>query len=347
MRTQVFNLEKIKEITSPLEILQGRISNLDRIYESFIDKKETFTQILLDKDFLENFEKVSQSLKEIYENLTEISKENANKFIIFQEYLIKKYKEIFKEEFEKLQVNQDFSKKIGLFLIENKKICEVVKSSFIPAISLNEYLDLLDSLFQNVLFLSTVETIKKFYSKLIENKLEIELRKITEDVDPILIIDYKKAFKKDQITFKTFVSSIESKLTQEELERKNKLIQKTKEKKKLNELKKTQVEQQKSYQDYFNLSPKEFKRRLRKKKREKLPDIVDNSKIGKKTEISEEVTEKIEIFKSKFAKSFEEKYLIQRDDEKDPLELIRERSKKKQEEYKDFIKKFDDNKDMS
>ena len=156
MRTQVFNLEKIKEITSPLEILQGRISNLDRIYESFIEKKETFTQTLLDEDFLESFEKVSQSLKEIHEDLTEISKENANKFIIFQEYLIKKYKEIFREEFEKLQVNQNFSKKIGLFLIENKKICEVVKSSFIPAISLNEYLDLLDSLFQNVLLVSQV-----------------------------------------------------------------------------------------------------------------------------------------------------------------------------------------------
>ncbi|KKL55087.1 hypothetical protein LCGC14_2258910, partial [marine sediment metagenome] len=60
-------------------------------------------------------------------------------------------------------------------------------------------------------------------------------------------------------------------------------------------------------------------------------------------EISEEISEKIEKFKSKFNKSFEEKYLIKKDEEKDPIDLIRERKSNKDKEYKHFKDHFKKN----
>ena len=139
------------------------------------------------------------------------------------------------------------------------------------------------------------------------------------------------------ITLEEFLQEIESKLTQKELDAKRKIVDKTKENDKLKE---QQEQQLQSFEDYFKLSDKEFERRMRKEKREKLADLVEKPEKAKKVEITEEVSEKIENFKSKFENSFDEKFLIKRDDEMDPLDLIRERKKKKDREYKDYIKKF-------
>ena len=90
----------------------------------------------------------------------------------------------------------------------------------------------------------------------------------------------------------------------------------------------------------MKFSHKEFERRLRKQKREKLTDvIVDGNQ--KKLELSDEVSEKIQKFKLQFDKNFKENYLNQKDDDKDPIELIRERKKKKEKEYKKFKNHFE------
>ena len=77
-----------------------------------------------------------------------------------------------------------------------------------------------------------------------------------------------------------------------------------------------------------------------REKRKSLTEIASESKQIK--EVSEEVSEKIEKFKSKLDKSLKEEIYISKVDDRDPLELIRERKKKKSKEYKDFIDKFKD-----
>ena len=61
-------------------------------------------------------------------------------------------------------------------------------------------------------------------------------------------------------------------------------------------------------------------------------------------EITEVVSEKIENYKSNLKSEFNEKYLIQKDEEQDPITLIRELKKEKEEKYKEYMKKIKDKK---
>ena len=81
-------------------------------------------------------------------------------------------------------------------------------------------------------------------------------------------------------------------------------------------------------------------RRRRKKKREKLSDLTLQSKSSKKVEISEEISEKIEKFKTQLENGFKDKNLYQKELDKDPIDIIRERKKRKDKEYKNHVKKF-------
>ena len=49
----------------------------------------------------------------------------------------------------------------------------------------------------------------------------------------------------------------------------------------------------------------------------------------------------IEKFKSEMDRRFKEEFIIKKDEDTDPLDLIRERKLKKAEEYKNYIKKFE------
>ena len=79
---------------------------------------------------------------------------------------------------------------------------------------------------------------------------------------------------------------------------------------------------------------------MRKEKREKLADVIVDGNQNE-LELSNEVSEKIKKFKMEFDKNFKEKYLNQKDDDKDPIELIREIKKKKEIEYKKFKNHFE------
>ncbi len=342
---QLFDIEKINEVTNPLEYLQGNLSNLEIIYRSFIENKG-MVDTINDKDFRLDIQSISEKLNEINENVIRISNENINKFLVFQDLLIKKYKDAFKENLKSLNLENDFTKEFGLFLIENKKISKIINECpSVPTINLEEWLNLLDSLKENSIFLLAIKKVEKFYGSIIQDRLNFEMSKIPDDTDPVLLKDYKKAFLREPRTFSQFLNELDVKLTKEELATKKILIEKSKEKERIRQLKEKQVEQQKSYDDYFRFSNKEFERRRRKKKREKLSDVTLTTKDTNEIEISEEISEKIEKFKAKFENSFDEKYLIQEKDDQDPLDVIREHKKQKDEEYEDFIKKFKKKKD--
>ncbi|MFW9877194.1 MAG: hypothetical protein ACFFG0_29235 [Candidatus Thorarchaeota archaeon] len=342
IENQSFSLEKIKDLTSSIDVLQAKLYQLNENYVNIKIFNQSVIPDFTNKVFLFQIEEVINLVSDLKNILENISKDNINSFLNLQECLIKKFKQKNQERLKRLKLNQGLLREIGLYLIEKRKINKTIHEiSFVPSIEVAQWIEILDSLKQNSLFLSTIKKIDFYYENLIQDKLKLELSKIPKDTDLSLIKDFEVAFLKDpNITFPEFLKDIESKLTQKELETKKLIIAKAKEREELEKLKKKQEEQKEAYKDYLKLSDKAFERKIRKKTREKLSDIRTTDKKTKKIEISDEVSEKIEKFKSKLDKSFEEKYLIQKNDEQDPLDLIRERKIKKEKEYKKYKNHF-------
>ncbi|MBY9006182.1 MAG: hypothetical protein KGD63_05445 [Candidatus Lokiarchaeota archaeon] len=340
MESKIFDLDIIKKYFNPIEELQGKLHYLNSFFNKYIALSATFGTNIEKEEIKKSIRESSSNIKNINQKLVEIINNNLNKYIVFQDTLIKKYKDIYAKKLKQTNVDQNFIKSIGLYLIENKQISRIIgKTSYIPSIHLNNWSDLIDSLHNNSLFLSTIQKIDNFYKIIIKKKLKLKISEIPEDIDPIIINDFKKEFLNNpSLNFDVFLRNIENKLSEKEFSKRKNIFKKSREKQKIEELKKTQEEQKKSYEDYFKYSNKEFERRRRKKKREKLSEIAE--KPIKEEIVDEDIAEKIKKFKSKFGNSFEEKYLIQKDDNEDPLEIIRERKKKKEEEYKKFLEKL-------
>ncbi|MFX0030814.1 MAG: hypothetical protein ACFE8B_16495 [Candidatus Hermodarchaeota archaeon] len=343
IENQLFNLEKIKELTSSLDELQAKTHQLNEHSKKIKVYKQSVIENFTSEIFLSQFEEITKIMLTIKNEIEKISMDNIANFLVLQENLIKKYKEKNHIKLKKLKLNQTQLREIGLYLIEKKKINKSInKISYIPAIEVPQWSEILDSLKQNSLFLKTMKKFEVFYENIIQDKLKLELSKISQNVDNTLIKDFEKAFLDNPyITFSDFLQDFESKLTQKEMKTKRQYITELREQEELEKLKKKQEEQKEAYNDYLKLSDKAFERKLRKKSREKLGNIKTDRKEKKNLELSDEITEKIEKFKSKLDKSFEEKYLIQKDDEQDPLDLIRERKVKKQKEYKKFKDHFE------
>ena len=341
MEPTIFNLEKIKEITSPIVGLQGKANFLEKIHEEFVELEKSITVLSYKEEYLNQIQDLTGILNQIKDDLLKISNDNITKFLFFQDNLIKKYKESFKESLKYLNLTENSTRQIGLFLIEKKIISKIIdKSSFISSLALNQWIQLLNSLKNNSLFLSSINKIKEFHNVIMKKRLTAELNKIPEHIDPTLIDDYKKSFFTEEKTFNRYLQEIESHLSKEELKYKRITTQKIKDKEELDELKKEQDEQFRTstYQDYIKLSSAEFDRRRRKQRREKLSDLKNLP--TKDIEISEDVAEKIVEYKSQLKKSFEQEYLIQKDEDTDPLDVIRERKQIAEKEYKKHIKKF-------
>ncbi len=79
---------------------------------------------------------------------------------------------------------------------------------------------------------------------------------------------------------------------------------------------------------------------MRKQKREKLTDISDTEN-KKDIEITEEISHKIEMFKKKMDKRSQDQHINLGDPSADPIKLIRERKRKKKEEYDKFKDHFE------
>jgi len=342
---QVFNLEKIKDLTSSIAVLQARTHQLTEQSLKIETWKQSVIESFSEEKFLSQIDIISDLLITVRKKLQKIANENIGRFLNFQEGLIRKYKEINQQKLKKLKLDEEALRKIGLFLIENRKISKLIhKISYIPSLKVSQWIEILDSLQQNSLFLKIMKKIELYRVKLIQDKLKIEVNKIPKDTEASLVKEYEKAFLEDPVlSFKEFLQIIENNLTQQELKEKRILVKEAKEKEELKNLKKKQEEHKETYDDYLKLSDSEFKRKRRKKSREKLKSITNNDKEMKKIEISDEISEKIEKFKSKFGKTFEEKYLIKKDDEQDPLDLVRERKRKKEKEYKLYKDHFEEN----
>ncbi|MFW9937955.1 MAG: hypothetical protein ACFFD5_09920 [Candidatus Thorarchaeota archaeon] len=339
-KTQSFNLEKIKELTSSIDDLQGKINQLNEISEKLKNSKLNLT--FPDTQNSLELENMFKTLNKININLTEITNENIKSFLDFRNSLIKRYKESYKDKLKSLKLQKGDTHLIGLFLIENKKISKILdKTSYTLAIDLVKWVELFDSLKQNTIFSSIIIKLNAFYNKILQKKLETQLRNLPNSIDPLLKDQFKEKFYRNpELTFEKFLKSLENQASHEEIKNKKEILKKIKEMEEIEKLKKEQEERKELYEDYLKLSHKEFERKLRKGKRQTLK----KPKSTKKTEdikLSDEVTEKIEKFKSQFAESFQEKYLIMKDNESDPLEIIRKRKKKKEKEYKEFKNHFD------
>lgn len=340
MKNQIFNLETIREIMAPIARFESKIGAVESVNKEINNKSNIFKKSIADVNIIESFRELIEKLKLIGDRMIRISEINLNKFISFNDLLINKYKEEIEDKLKEIQISPEKTKRLGLKLIESKKISTIISnSSYISSIPIYQWIRLLDSLTNNSVFLDVIKKVETLNETLIDKKLEIELSKIPKNVDKKRVDRFQKQFRNEPLSFEKFIQEFEKDLSRKELKRKEKTIQESKDQKKLEALKEKQHQQQQSYKDYLKYSEKEFQRRLRRKKRTKLADIAEEPKIER--EISEEVSEKIERFKSKFDHKFRDELLIKRDDDTNPLELIRERKRKKHKEYKDFIDRME------
>ena len=342
-KSYIFNLEKIKEIAQPIEELQNELTQVEKNSLRLEDiQKEliSFEELQFnDKKFGELFRLINKLNLE----LTEITNKNISSLLSLQERLLKRYKIVYKNRLIRVGLDQQNIRDLGLSLIRHKAISKIVnKISYIPSIDFSQWLEILDSLKENSLFRKSIEKFKIYNKNLIEKKLEKELQKVPKEVDSLVIDKYKKAFLQDPgLEFEIYFKDYNLKLSEKALSTRKAKIQRVKEKEELEKIKKKQEEQNQVYEDYLNLSAKEFERRRRKKSREKLSEISPELNPSEKLEISDEISEKIEQFKSQFEKKYQDNYLKEEEDQKDPLDLIRERKKIKTEEFKKYKNHFD------
>jgi len=341
MENQLFNLKKIRELTSPVENLQGKVNKINNLVNQFESEKLIVSQYSDNESFLSQITDLTIILKSINKNLKKIFNHNINEFLILKHELISKYKNDLKNNLKLIDLNKNYTIIIGHSLIEKRIISRIITQiSYTPSISITQWLELIDALNQNTLFLSSAEKVQKSFLKIVKKRLDYELKKIPNGTPSSIIEEFEQQFNINYgLTYEKFLKTIESKLTEEELHVRKELLSKSKQKQEIEELKKQEV-QMETYESYLKFSKKEFERRLRKKKREKLTDVSESGN-QKKLELSDEVTEKIEKFKMKFDKRSDKNYLLKEDIDADPIKIIRERKKKKEKEYKKFKDHFE------
>jgi len=342
MENQLFNLKKIRELTSPVENLQGKVNKITNLVNQFESEKFIVSQYSNNESLLSQITDLTIILESINKNLKNFFNNNINEFLHLKHRLTNKYKNDLKNNLKLIDLNKNYIIVIGHSLIEKRNISKIItRISYISSISINQWLELIDALNQNTIFLSSAEKLQESFFKIIEKRLEYELKKIPNDTPSSIIEEFEQQFNINyRITYEEFLKTLESKLTEEELQVKKELLSRSKQKQEIKELKKNQEEQMETYESYLKFSKKEFERRLRKKKREKLTDVSE-SENQKKLELSDEVTEKIEKFKMKFDKASDKDYLLKEDLDEDPIKIIRERKKKKEKEYKKFKDHFE------
>ena len=342
MENQLFNLKKIRELTSPVEALQGKVNQITNLVVQFESEKLKISDYSENESFLNQITEIANILNSINLNLKTTFTSNINEFLRFNNKLINKYKTDLKSNLKLVDINSNNTREIGQSLIEKKNISKIITQiSNTPSISIKQWLELIDALNQNTIFLLSAKKLQKSYLKIVKNRLASELKKIPINTPSSIIEEFEQQFNLyHDLTYERFLKTMKSKLTEEELQAKKESLTRSKQKQEIEELKKKQEEQTESYESYLKLSEKEFERKRRKGKREKLIDVIE-SKNQKKLELSEEVSEKIEKFKMKFDKNSNENYLVKENIDEDPIKVIRERKEKKDKEYKKFKDHFE------
>lgn len=342
MENQLFNLKKIRELTSPVEDLQGKVSQIANLVNQFESEKLNISQLAENESFLNQITNATTILESINKQLKVIFTNNINEFLHLKDKLTNKYKTDIKNNLKIIDLNKNYAMEIGQFLIEKRNISKIMTQiSYTPSISIKQWLELIDALNQNTLFLSSAEKLQNSFQTIVKNRLDSELKKIPVNTPSSIIQEFERQFNiNHNLTYEKFLKTIDRKLTEEELQGKKERLIKSKQKQEIEELKKKQEEQTESYESYLKLSEKEFERKLRRGKREKLIDVKEDENL-KKLELTDEVSEKIEKFKMKFDKKSNENYLLKEEIDEDPIKVIRERKKKKDKEYKEFTDHFE------
>jgi len=291
INNQSFNLEKIEELTNPINDLYEKTQKLERFYEKFMETYESFPSDQSENILSEKIQDISKKIKNLYDKVLESSFECLHNFFLIKNSLVRKYYNSFVEELKNKNTNlSQFTYRIGKSFIEGKKINKVIeKPSFGYTIRTHQWLTLINYFKEKSTCPYPVNKIRIFL-----NSRQEELNKIKE-VNKTNIQDN------------------------------------------------SEVDQDFEYSgiEYFKYSRQELERRKRREKRKKLKDLQD--KPAEEVEITPEISEKIQEYKEKLDSSFKEKYLIQKDDSTDPLDLIRERKKAKEKEYKSHIGKLKNN----
>jgi hypothetical protein len=340
---QIFNLEEIKELISSFNDLQSGLNLLKSLSDDFNTKEIKINDLNISIENLSTFPEILSSIQSLVDDLLPITKHNIIVFNEFQKALLSKFKRNYMEKLKRLKINKATLQKFGNSLIKNKNISKIVSNiSYVHSIKFAQWVELIDSLKQNSIFKNIIRKFNEFYLSLIEAKLNEQISKIQDNLDESVLNNYKKAFyEQPNLTFSEYQNLYDTNLSKEELEAKKSLFEKEQKELDLEKLKEDQEKQDELYQDYLRLSSKEFERKRRKERRGKLSKIDLKSKNQKKVEISEETSEKIEKFKSDLDHSSKNSYLVNDDENKSPIDLIRERKKKKSEEFKRYKKHFE------
>jgi len=324
----------IRGLTAPIKILQGKVNQVSNLVKNLEPEQHVASSYYRNDSFLKNITQLTKLVSQINENLKVVSNNNINNFLKIKNYLIDKYRQSIKERLKTNDLDNEYLIKIGLSLIENKAISKIIERiTHVPSVSIKQWLDLIDALNQNTLFLKSVDNLREHYRIILQTKLKKELAKIPRNVKSSTIEDFKREFYlTPELTYNNFIQSLEHTLTEEELKSKKELFEKNKKRKEIEELKKQQEKQTESYDSYLKLSNKEFERKLRKQKREKLTDLNDTGNKNN-LEMTEEISQKIEMYKKQMDKRSEEQTHTLNDTSADPIKLVRERRRKKKEEY--------------
>jgi len=278
----LFNLEKIQELTSPIEEFEGKIVNLGVDFESSHEVRDRAFHKIGDQLFIKEIEQTSLEFDTLFKQLFKQSNNIVLKFLSFQEKLTKEHFTLFKQKLKdsKLSLNE-----YGLHLIENKKIHRIHdNSSAIFAPSSDLWLEVLNSLKRNSQYLTFLEKVKI----ILKTKEYKQIEEISTQNEQTIEVETKSELNK--------------------------------------------------YEEYLKYTNKEFQKRRRREKRTNLLELQDKPAV--QIEMTKEITEKIEDYKSKMKTDFKTRYFIQKDDETDPISLIQDLKKKKEKEYKAYLEKI-------
>ena len=279
---ELFNLEKIQELTSPIEVFEGKLVNLGINLERFRKIRVRALHKIRNQLFIEEITQISLEFDTLHKQLFKESTNIISKFLFFQEKLTKEYLVLFKQ---KLKDSNLILNEYGLHLIESKKIRKIHDNTLVIfAPSSDLWLEVLNSLKRNSVYLTFLEKVKNILK--------------TKEYKPI-----------------------------EEISTQNEHTIEIKPKSELNR-----------YEEYLKYSNKEFQKRRRREKRTSLAELQEKPTV--QTEITKEQTEIIEEYKSKMNSDFNLRYLIQKDEEMDPVSLIKDLKKKREEEYNTYLEKI-------
>ena len=328
--------------------MQDKIGTINAFKARIIKPFENSDFDIENQDLNENVLDLISKIEIISEKLINISQQNLNLLLFVQDNLIENYKQRLKESLKIQWLNKENIKNLGNSLIGSKKVSTIkYLITRVQSLTTQEWLNLIESLKYNSQFQGLLKNLKRFYQSNLLKKLNEQLEKFPKDFETSLKEKFKEEFLENpNLTVSSFIKKYSTKAIKNKVKISQTSQQNLKKREELKKLKENQKDYGIDFEEYFQLSEEEFEIKKRRAFRKKLPEI-DKSKIDshKKLEISEDISEKIKKFKLQYDKKFGKKFIYEDKDEKDPIEIIRERKRKKEIEFEKYKKRFEKQKE--